>query len=113
MITIKHRFAPDMDICTITVMQDGIEYTYSNLRVKKTNLRDWNDPQFVYQVFIPCHKALGRDYMLCAGRDAVYSYIHPERKAFTFTLEVDEIVVLPKRGKKKSGQLALFGGSEK
>lgn len=102
---ITAEFAPDLDTCTIVISG----HVYHNLRVKKTNLRDYDNPQMVYQVFIPCRKALGRDYMACFGRDAVYSYTHPERKAFTFTPEVDEIVAPPKRkGKRSKGQLELF-----
>lgn len=102
---ITAEFAPDLDTCTIVISG----HVYHNLRVKKTNLRDWNDPQMVYQVFIPCRKTLGRDYMLCAGMDAIFGRQHPERKPLVLrVMDEDEIADLPKRGKKKSGQLALW-----
>ena len=105
---IRFNFHKGLDTCDIIISQGGKEASFSNLRVKKTNLRDWNEPQVVYQVFIPCRKALGRDYMLCAGMDAIFGRQHPERKPLVLTIAED----LPKR-KKKSGQLVLFGEDEK
>ncbi len=110
---IHFKFSASMDMCDITVEQDGKEASYSDLRVKKVNLRDWQEPEMVYQVFIPCRKALGRDYMLCAGRDAIFSYVHNERKPFVFTpMGNNEIVDLPQRKKSKKRdeyqQMLLF-----
>lgn len=92
-------FSDDLDTCTITI--DG--HVYRDLRVKKVNLRDWQEPEMTYSVKIPCAKVLGQDYMLCAGRDYIYSYTHRERKPLVLTIaeDDDEIVDLPKRKKKK------------
>lgn len=114
---IKAVWAKDLNTCTVTIA-DGIDsHTYHNLRTKKQNLRDREDPQVVYTVKIPCRAALGQDYMLCCGHDTIYNYKHPEWQELIFTPlgDDDEIMDIPqrKKGKKHAEyQLSLFSAKE-
>lgn len=73
------------------------------------NLRDYQDRQMVYQVFIPCAKALGKNYMLCCGNDAIYGYTHREAKPIIFMpAENEDIIDLPKRRKGRHGDESIL-----
>lgn len=101
---IQATFSKDLNTCSVSI--DG--HIYRDLRVKKINLRDWEEPEWVYLVKVPCAKALGQDYMLSCGRDYIYKYEHPERTELVlnkWTAE-DEAKLKPK---KKKNQLSLFG----
>lgn len=93
---IQAAFSKHLDTCSISI--DG--HVYRDLIVKKINLTDWDDPQFVYIVKTPCAKALGQDYMASFGLDYIYHYEHPERQPIFLTPISDDDA--PK-------QLGLFG----
>lgn len=106
---IQFVFHDGLDLCDITVSEGGKSASFQNLRVKRVNLRDWQDVQMVYQVFIPCAKALGRDYMLLADRYSIIGRQHPEARPIVFTPYVEDDEEKPKKGKKKNAdQLSLF-----
>jgi hypothetical protein len=85
MITIKGKFSEDLKTCTITIGEGVDSHVYHNLPVKKRNLRDWEDPQPIYIVKIPCAAALGKNYMAAFGLDAIYNFNHPERQELVLT----------------------------
>lgn len=99
---IDAHFSNDLNTCDLTIWHNKQTASYHGLIVKKINLTDRNDPQFVYIVKIPCAKALGQDYMASFGLDAIYHYEHPERQPIFLTPIDDEQDNTPK-------QLGLFG----
>lgn len=107
---IEFQFSADLWTCDITISENGKSASFHDLRVKRVNLRDYQDRQMVYQVFIPCAKALGQNWMLVCGNDAIFGYIHREAKPIVFTpAEGEDIIDLPKRKQKKNAdQLSLF-----
>lgn len=109
---VDFTFHDDLNLCDVRITLNGKSASFHDLRVKRVNLRDWQEPQLLYQVFIPSEKVLGQNWMLVCGNDAIFGYIHREAKPFVFTPESDDdIIDLPKRKKKKkdNGQLSLFG----
>jgi hypothetical protein len=104
--TIKAHFAKDLHTCSITIEQGKVTATYHDLPVKKRNLRDWEEPKMLYLVKIPCAAALGKDYMVAFGRDAIFGYKDPEWTELVFH-ELDETEDHSPK------QLGLFGGNDK
>lgn len=83
--SIRFSFHDHYDLCDIIIEESGKHAEYGSLRTKKVNLRDYEDPQIVYQVKIPCAKVFGQDYMLCCGMDAIKGYKHPEYQELILT----------------------------
>lgn len=95
------------------ILDDGLERcdvtfdgkTYHGLTVKKRFMRY---DEYIYEIIVPVNPLPGKRYMLALGRDAIYSYKHPERQPFPEIHDSEPIKPKKKSKREKQGQMRLF-----